>query len=193
MVVNVPQTWVQLSSDRAGRHLHAAEKKQINRKRNSSYNMRDCDLLGLLLLPLLLLIGLTVEGDAASVKSPDKDKPFPRDMEQCASRCQCWYDSDKPMKDLKTSKCLKFCGDNYTRIPCFNWLKCSVRSNCTISCSSTTYNCISRDNAIFDQPDGPYAKVLIYSTIGVVSFIGVVAVVVLIIFLVRRKRLSAPK
>lgn len=27
MVVNVPQTWVQLSSDRAGRHLHAAEKK----------------------------------------------------------------------------------------------------------------------------------------------------------------------
>lgn len=166
-------------------------KKQINRKRNSSYNMKGCDLLGLL-LPLLLLIVLTVEGNAASVKAPDKDKPFPRDMEQCASRCQCWYASDKPMNDLKTSKCLKFCGDNYTRIPCFNWLKCSVRSNCTISCSSTTYNCISKDNAIFDPPDGPYAAVLIYSTIGVVSFISVVAVIVLIIFLVRRKRLSAP-
>lgn len=146
--------------------------------------MRACDLL----LPSLLLIALSAVKDASSVTVPVLSVQLPSEMEQCTQRCQCWYPRDKSMDLLRQSTCRKICDNSntdYTR-PCFDWQRCHVssKSNCSLICSASPYNCIAMDFDMSDKRN--FAEILVYTAIGIVI---VACIAAAIVYAVKRSKL----
>lgn len=187
MVLHMPQfSWVSVelrsccATFGSGRINEKSEKKGII--------MSVClDPLGQLLL--LLLIALALVKEAASVREPVLSVTLPAVMENCTHRCQCWYPRDKSIDQLRHSTCRTICNNSdtdHTR-PCFNFDKCHVysRSNCSLICSSSPYNCVAND-FIMDSEQTNIVEIVSYTVIGIISFACIAAVIV---YALRRSKL----
>lgn len=141
------------------------------------------------LLLLLLLIALAVVQDVASVREPALSVTLPAEMENCTHRCQCWYPRDKSMDQLRHSTCRTICNNSdtdHTR-PCLNFYKCHVtsRSNCSLICDSSPYNCIAND-FIMQSEQSSVAEIVTYTVIGIICLVCIAAGIV---YAVRRSKL----